>query len=125
MMKYIFCFTFLFTLFSCDEISLKEQDVTKYPWLKPFLHQSIANFEGEHDLDKGTLSFNYIYSSLDDDAFLYLDSIARVEQWKLIESSEASRKYSKCLYQYEADTGKTVIEINIDNRVNKIFFNIE
>jgi len=114
----------LFVLFSCnDNITIKKGDLKNYSWLTPFITGDIQEFEGVHNIDLGTLEFNYTtpFKSTNE-VFTIKDSIAKREGWIIISPKKTNRQYSKKLHQYPADTANTVIEINIDTIKNKLFF---
>jgi hypothetical protein len=128
-MKHYFLFRLLFILIflvCCQEnISLKKQDIHKYPWLKPFLLDITSNFKGTHDIDRGILQFNYKYDQLNKDVFSTFDSIAKWHQWNCTEVNQFNRQYAKHLNQFKADTSVTVINIKLDTLNGKLFYNIQ
>ncbi|MBC7915444.1 MAG: hypothetical protein H7Y07_15135 [Pyrinomonadaceae bacterium] len=126
-MKYLyFLIASILLLSACKErVSLNETDVTKYPWLKPFIHNNILDFEGEHDIDLGILYFSYKSSLMEENSFLFLDRVAHVNGWKLDQVTKINREYSKHLHQFEADTGKTIIRIELDTLENRLRYEVD
>jgi hypothetical protein len=79
-----------------DNVSLKETDLKKYPWLDPFISEySNSEFKGNSNIDLGTMIFSYKIS-LDNsnDVIIQLDSVANTEEWVIFKVAQLSRKYS-------------------------------
>lgn len=113
------------TLSCTENILTSENEVKKYPWLENFILDEIEDFYGTHNYDNGVLSFSYTYNEPNDSVLLFMDSVAKIEKWDFIKSTNFSRVYSKVLQQFPLDTTNTFMEIKIDTTVRKIHYIIE
>lgn len=112
---------------SCsDNVDMQEADLDKYPWLASFLVSDVKNFEGIHNTDIGTIQFSYTLSLSNKDSILNLyDRISQNDSWFLVDSSANGREYSKALHEIPADTGQTIIKIELDTIDKRIRFTIK
>jgi len=113
---------------SClDNVSLKETDLKKYPWLDPFISQcGNSEFKGSSNIDLGTMIFSYkISHDNSNDLIIRLDSIANTEEWVIFKESELSRKYSKSVSKDEKDGGAIILKVEIDTVNNRLLFEID
>lgn len=105
---------------------MTEADLEKYPWLASFLVSNIKHFEGKHNTDIGTIQFSYTMSLSQKDSILKTyDRISQNDNWLLVDSSANGREYSKALHEIPADTGQTIIKIELDTIDNRIRFTIK
>jgi len=128
-MKRILILIISLMLFSCNSnIKIKEKDILKYEWLKPFILKNKCIFDdGYHDLDLGTMYFSYSYTNIVqmDSVLFYFDEIAKIENWDLNSKLKDKRIYSKKIDLYPAFDDEIVLQIRIDVLSRKIEYNIE
>lgn len=115
---------FVFLCFSCgDTVKLKQEDVVKYEWLKPFVIEVKANFEGTHDIDNGSLKFTY---KVEDTKYLIskLDKISMVEKWSVNQLNDTMRVYTKDILMYGEVSKKTNITVIYYDNKRKVSFEV-
>lgn len=115
---------FVFLCFSCgDTVKLKQEDVVKYEWLKPFVIGVEANFEGTHDIDNGSLKFTY---KVKDTKYLIskLDEISMVEKWSVNQLNDTMRVYTKDILMYGEVSKKTNINVIYYDNKSKVSFDV-
>jgi len=76
---------------SCTEVTdFDNDDVHKYPWLsKLLIDYHDQPIQGKHNLDLGTIEFEYSIGSISKEAFRqHLDSVSAANKWKVIKSED-------------------------------------
>ena len=112
-------------LFSCTEnVALKQEDVMKIDWLKPFIMGVASDFDGTHDIDNGALTFSY-KTTQTNDIISALDEVSLLEEWKVDKMNDLTRVYTKNILMY-GDTFKTTtiyVIYDSDSRIIKFKVN--
>ncbi len=122
--KKILAVLIIFISFSCnDTVKLKEEDVVKYDWLRPFVININDEFYGTHDIENNILKFNYNVNN-PENIISKFDKIAISEKWQINKINNATRAYSKEILIYGYTMKKITIQINYSKDENKIFFNV-
>jgi hypothetical protein len=119
--KYFFLWLLLISLGGCDKDKVKvtEQDMKKYPELRPFILSS-TNFEGLHDIDLSQITFSYevkITNPIDT-----IDAIALSRNWSITKKSDSERLYLKMIKDYPADDQTDSLSVVYAPAQNRLTF---
>jgi len=119
----IFAITII--LISCsDNVELKELDVIKYPWLKPFVMET-NNFSGHHNIDLGTMNFKYKYDGTYDKIRDRFNSVIVENNWTVLSKGDKFWEIEKPLELYNGQYQVTYIKIEIDSLNRQAIFEIK
>jgi hypothetical protein len=111
--------------FSCNEsVQLKQEDVIKYDWLRPFVIEINNGFEGTHNIDNGILNFNYNVKD-SNEIILKLDNVSLIEKWKINIVNDSTRIFTKDILIYGETLKRTNILVNFKRSENKLYFEID
>jgi hypothetical protein len=123
--KKIISVLIIFALFSCNEnLSLKEEDVVKYDYLKPFLSSNKINFKGNHNIDSEDFEFSYEVENTKR-ILKEIDEKAKKESWNKSNLSSTTISYSKKIEIFKSELSLVVVNIKILENDNRIYFEVK
>jgi hypothetical protein len=117
--------TIIILLISCsDNVDLKESDVIKYPWLKPFVIGT-GNLSGYHNMDLGTMNFKYEYDDAYDEIVNRFNDTIIQYSWTVLSKDEGFWEIEKRFEVYGGQYELTYIKIEIDSLNEQVVFEIK
>lgn len=117
-MRFIFILFVFLLLTSCsDKINQKEEDISKYDYLQPFLLENATFIDGELDIDNNTLQYSYKVTNTKGE-FDKIQKKAILNGWHYNKGT-----FSKYVNIYQ-NSGENII-VKITEFNNKITFEVE
>lgn len=121
----IVSFFILFTMFSCNEnLSIKEEDIVKYDYLKPFLSSDKTNFKGYHNIDSEDFEFSYEVVNTKN-ALKEINQKANKENWVRLDLSKNNISYSRQIEIFKSELSLVVVNIKILENDKRIYFEVK
>ncbi len=115
----------ILALFSCNEnLSLKEEDVLKYDYLKPFVSCNKIDFKGNHNIDSEDFAFSYEVENTKS-VFKQIDERAKKESWNRRDLNTNTISYSKEIEIFKSELSLVVVNIKILENDNRIYFEVK
>jgi hypothetical protein len=121
----IISFFMILALSSCNEnLSLKEEDVLKYDYLKPYLSANKIDFKGNHNIDSEDFEFSYKVENIKN-ILTEIDRKAKKESWNKRNLNTNTFSYSKKVEIFKSKLSLVVVNIKILENDNRIYFEVK
>lgn len=115
----------IFAWYSCNEnLSLKEKDVLKYDYLKPFIVSKKINFKGNHNIDDENFEFSYKVEDTKN-ILKEINHNANKAHWIIQDLSTNKISYSKQIKIIKSTLSSVVVNIKILENDDRIYFEVK
>ncbi|WP_310554791.1 hypothetical protein [Flavobacterium sp.] len=121
----IILFFMSIALFACNEnLSLNEEDVIKYDYLKPFISSDKVGFKGNHNIDSEDFEFSYEVENTKS-VLNEIDERAKKESWNKRNLNANTISYSKEIEIFKSQLSLVVVNIKILENDDRIYFEVK